>query len=557
MPVPTPDVCPAEPTRPGDRTRHGRRRRRLAAVLGVAALVAAGCGSDGRSPDSSRVEVSIGAAPNRDVIALPGSIDAQLTAALDRLPSLATDALAESKVPGMAIGVVHGDRTVFTGGYGVRRVDTDQRVDPDTVFQIASVSKPLSATGVAAAIGRSGGALSWTTPVHELLPDFAFSDPTVTRMATIGDAFSHCTGLHTGAGDDLEDLGYDQRYIFDHLRFQPLDAFRASYNYSNYGLTIGAEAVAASRHQSWQSMMQDLVFGPLGMTSTSTRYADYVARPDRAVLHTLEDGEFVAAYDRRPDPQAPAGGVSSNVEDLSKWMRMLLAHGRVGDRAIADADALAQAMTPQVVSSPGPSVDGRPGHYGFGFNSGPQVGGRMAQSHSGAFSVGAATAFTVIPDLGIGIVVLTNGAPIGVPEAVSAQFLDLVQYGHITRDWLGDARKSFAPYTAPEGDLVGARRPAAAAAPPSTAALVGHYDNPYFGPLTVSADRGGLSVALGPDGRVRMDVQPWDGATFAYAPRSESAPAGSLASAHFAADGATVRLSSFDSQGLGTWTRRG
>lgn len=171
---------------------------------------------------------------------------------------------------------------------------------------------------------------------------------------------------------------------------------------------------------------------------------------------------------------------------------MLLADGKLDDRTIADADALTAAMSPQIVASQVPSADGRPPHYGFGFNSGPQVGGRMAQSHSGAFSNGAATAFTVVPDLDLGIVALTNGAPIGVPETVIAQFLDLVQYGNITRDWLHDARNAFAAHTAPVGDLVGQQRPASLVPPPPAATLVGVYDNPYFGPLTVSEIDGTL-----------------------------------------------------------------
>lgn len=528
------------------------RHRAVALVAtGAVLLPLAACGS---SPDTG-VSVSVGAAPQYDAVSLPGTIDELVTSAVEQLPELARDALAESGVPGMAIAVVHGDRTVFAEGFGVRKAGTDQQVDTDTVFQLASVSKSLSATGVAAAIGKSNGALSWITPVSTLMPGFALADPTVTRSATVGDTFSHRTGLHTGAGDDLEDLGYDQRYILDHLRMQPLDAFRTSYHYSNFGFTSGAEAVASSRGQSWQALMQELVFGPLGMKSTSTRHADYLARENRASLHALVDGEFVAAYDRQPDPEAPAGGVSSDVNDLATWMRVLLADGKLGDQTIADAKALTVAMSPQIVSS-GPSVDGRPSHYGFGFNSGPQVGGRMAQSHSGAFSTGAATAFTVIPDLDLGIVALTNGAPVGMPEAVIAQFLDLVQYGNITRDWLGDARKAFAAYTAPVGDLVGQKRPASLVPPPSAASLVGVYENPYFGPLTVSEKDGKLTVALGPNGNVQMSLDPWNASTFAYAPRSENTPDGSLASAEFGPDGATLRLASFDEQGLGTWTRR-
>lgn len=532
----------------------------------TAALVIplAACASS--EPDASAaLGVDVGEAPNQDVMALPGRLDALIGSAVEALPELASAALEQSGVPGMAIAVVHGDETIFAEGFGVQEIGTDDPITADTVFQIASVSKSLSATGVAAAIGESGGELSWETPIGELLPGFAFSDPVVTERATIGDAFSHRTGLATGAGDDLEDLGYDRETILERLRLQPLDDFRSSYHYSNFGLTIGAEAVAASRGESWEQLMSELVFDPLGMTSTSARHDDFVGHEDRARLHALEDGAFVAAYDRDPDPQSPAGGVSSTVNDLARWMRMLLAGGEFEGKRIADADALEAAMSPQIVSGSGPGLTARPAHYGHGFNASPQVSGRMAISHSGAFALGAATNFQVVPDLDLGIVVLTNGAPIGLPEAITAQFLDLVQYGHGTRDWVTDARGFFAGYTAPAGDLAGEDRPASPADPPAIESLIGVYENPYFGSLVIEAASetagadgagGNLRAKLGPDAAVILDLEPWDGATFAYAPSSESAPFGSLASAEFAVDGGTVRLTSFDEQGLGTWTRR-
>lgn len=544
-------------------------RSRSRTIAGLAALTAlalltAGCTAAAEPAGHAGPDISVGDTPNQDVLALPGALDEQLAHALDELPGLAERALDESGVPGMAIAVVHGDEVVFAEGYGATEIGADRAVTPDTVFQIASLSKPLSATGVAAAIGAGDGELSWDTPVRELLPGFALADPVVTERATVGDAFSHRTGLATGAGDDLEDLGYDRAAVLDRLRLQPLGAFRSSYHYSNFGLTIGAEAVSASRGEPWEQLMDELVFEPLGMASTSARHDDFVAHEDRALLHALEDGVFVAAYDRDPDPQSPAGGVSSTANDLARWLRMLLADGEFEGAAIADPDALAEAMTPQTISGSGPGLGGRPAHYGYGFNATPQVSGRMAISHSGAFVLGAATNFQIVPNLDLGIVVLTNGAPVGLPEAVTAQFLDLVQYGQVTRDWVADARGFFAGYTAPAGDLAGEGRPAQPAGPPAAETLVGVYDNPYFGPLIIEADgagdggeSGALRARLGPGGAVILELEAWDGSTFAYAPSSESAPFGSLASAAFDDTAGSVRLASFDAQGLGTWVRRG
>ena len=151
-------------------------------------------------------------------------------------------------------------------------------------------------------------AISWDTPIVSKLPWFALSDPVVTPMVSVGDMFSHRSGLPDHAGDLLEDLGYDRRYVLDRLRQLPLDPFRISYAYTNFGLTAGAEAVAVSAGKSWEDLADEVLFRPLGMASTSFRFADYAARPDRAVGHIHVDGRYEPRYVRDADPEAPAGG---------------------------------------------------------------------------------------------------------------------------------------------------------------------------------------------------------------------------------------------------------
>lgn len=540
-----------------------RSRAVLTVGAGMAALVVlSACASSGGESSGAAVSVSVGAQPNQDVVALPGqppeSPESRLDAALKRLPAIAESALARTGVPGLSVAVVSGDETVFARGYGVRAAGLADPVTPDTVFQIASMSKPISATAISGAIKESNGTLSWDTPVHELLPNFAFSDPVVTDRATLADTFSHRTGLATGAGDDLEDLGYDRAYILDHLRLQPLSAFRTSYNYSNDGVTIGAESVAASRGQSWDALVDEMVFSPLGMTSSSTRHDGLLSHPDRALLNAKADGKFAPTLERDPDAQAPAGGVSSTVNDIAKWMKLILAGGKLNGVELVDAKALALAMQPQMITTHGDSPTERPAHYGFGFNANPLVGGRMAPNHSGAFVTGAATTFQVVPDLGVGIVVLTNGSPVGLPESVIQDFFDILQFGEPTRDWVEAGGEAFAGYLEPTGDLVGKQRPAAPAAAPDAALLVGRYDNPYFGPLQIEQRGAQLIARLGPDGVTEIPLDPWDGAQFSYRLDNESNPWGSIASATFAPTGAratSVNLNAYDAQQLGTWTR--
>src|SRR5690606_6085819 len=115
--------------------------------------------------------------------------------------------------------------------------------------------------------------------------------------------------------------------------------------------------------------------------------------------------------------QSPAGGVSSSVNDLAKWMRLQLAGGRWEDRQLIEKAAMEETHHPHMLTGFNPA-SGLPGFYGLGWNVGYDPQGRLRLSHSGAFLLGAATAVFLVPSEQLGIVVLTNAAPIGVPEAI-------------------------------------------------------------------------------------------------------------------------------------------
>lgn len=548
----------------GKMRRRVQRATAIVVAAGFAACALSSC-SGGPAP-SSTVAVDTGTRPNQDVVALPTDRASAITAALTLLPSQIDEALRRSKVPGLAVAVVSHDEVLYTNGFGVRDESTGAKVDADTVFQIASLSKPISATILAKAMTQDPS-LTWSTPAHTLMPGLALADPYVTQNITVGDFFAHRSGIPTGGGDDLEDLGFDRNYILSHLREIPLQPFRTTYQYSNFGLTTGAEAVAASRGQSWEQMSKELLFSPLGMTSTSTSHADFLAAPNHAVLHArIGEDDFQPLFDRDPDAEAPAGGVSSNVRDLATWMQLLLSDGSHDGSAFINSAPLNKALSAQIVSSHPGDLDQRPGHYGFGINVGSAAGGRVTLSHSGAFGLGAATAATLVPDLDLGIVVLTNGAPVGLPEAVVQIFLDEVMYGHQSRDWIDTMHGFFADFNAPSGDLAGQSPPTDAAASAPASDYVGTYTSAYFGTLTVTEAGGRLRGALGPTGATTFDITPWNGDTMAYVPTGENALPGSLSSLVFARSGGTVTTATLtylnryphiaEPSGLGVFTRQ-
>lgn len=455
----------------------------------------------------------------------------RIDAAIGRLDELAAGLLRKTGIPGLSVAVVRDGRTVYAKGFGLRRAGEPGLVDAETVFQLASVSKPVGASVVAAQVGR--GAVRWDSPVATILPWFALADPWVSKQVTIGDLYSHRSGLPDYAGDMLEDLGYGRSEILRRLRHLPLAPFRSSYAYTNFGLTAAAEAVAVASGRDWASLSEETIYRPLGMTRTSSRFADFAGRENRAANHVRVDGAYQARFQREPDAQSPAGGVSSSANDVARWLAMLLAGGMAEDRRIVDEAALLEALRPHILSSPPATAADRAGFYGFGMNVGDGPSGRVALSHSGAFALGAATRIELIPSLGVGIVILSNAAPNGAVEALGAQFTDLVQFGTITRDWLEAYGGLIAAMDKPEGSLVGRDPPAAPKPAAADEAYLGRYANPYFGEAHIARKDGGLVLVMGRDGARTYRLRHWDGDAFVFAPDGEGPPPGSLSRLDF------------------------
>ena len=144
----------------------------------------------------------------------------EITTALTQLDTYVQSSMQKTHIPGLAVAVVYQGRVVFLKGYGVRKLGNPAKVDPDTIFEIASVSKPIASTVVASLVGE--GMVSWDDRIQTLDPQFALSDPTATAQVTIRDLFSHRSGLPTSAGDVLEDLGYTRTEVLNQIRLVPL-----------------------------------------------------------------------------------------------------------------------------------------------------------------------------------------------------------------------------------------------------------------------------------------------------------------------------------------------
>lgn len=491
-------------------TMHVSRRRAMQAAFATAAVAAA------PAPRSLARQ----ATPVADD---PAVTTAQVEAALARLDDLIEDAMARTGVPGAAVAVVYNDDVVYERGFGVRELGKPDPITPETVFQIASLAKPISSTVVAAVIGD--GLATWDASLASLEPGFALSDPWVSEQVALRDLFSHRSGLPAYAGDELIDafyFDYGREEGMRRLRYIPLATpFRTTYAYANLSLSAAAYAAARAAGQSWEDLADTRLLAPLGMSSTSYRFADFGRHANRTMAHYLSpDGDWVPNKPVDDDAAAPAGGISTNVRDLTRWLRLQLGGGVFEGQQVVASEPLWETHRPHILQlSPPDPTAGPVLFYGLGWNLEYDDRGRLLVWHDGDFIEGIATGAYMLPAAGLGILALVNSWPSPLRSLIPRAFLDMVTHGESAQDWIGTIERAYAAAVvalhAPILSGILGEPPANAAAPLPLDAYTGTYTNVRYGEVTVRDAPGGLMVEFGsnPNG---LEFAHWDRDTFTY-----------------------------------------
>ncbi len=491
--------------------------------------------------------------------------DEEVEAVLPKIRALVEASMKDSGVPGVSLAVVHHDRVVMVEGFGICKVGAPEKVDGDTIFQLASVSKPMTSTLIARLV--SEGKLSWDDPVVKYDPGFQLRDAYVTTHVTFRDLLSHRSGLPDHAGDLLEDLGYSREAVLARLRSYELgNRFRAAYAYTNFGVTEAAVAAAATMGKKWEDLIAEQLFKPLGMSRTSARFEDFRNAKNRVSGHVpdneklIADGKWVPRYVRDPDAQSPAGGVSSSARDVAQWMRLQLGQGRFEGEELIKPEALAETHKPQMLMSYDDAT-GKAGFYGLCWIASTDDGGRVFWKHSGEFQLGARSVVSLCPAEGLGIVVLANAAPSGLPEGIELSFYDLLFRKKLSRDWVTFANGKFQEMTNESlmGDGVEYEKPPADAKPSrSVAAYEGIYQNDLYGPLKIEIRSGDLVATLGPSGE-KIPLKHYSGDLFYCETTGEMMSGRSGVDFNDFVKGKAnmVTLNFLNKEGLGTFQRQG
>ena len=299
-------------------------------------------------------------------------------------------------VPGVAVGVVDADGP-RTWGFGITNIEHPLPVDADTVFEIASITKTMTAT-VAAGLAAEGR-LDLDAPVRRYLPAFRVADASVSEQVTVRALFTHTAGWFgeylrpTGHGADAIALAVAAMAGLEQV--SPAGTF----SYNNVSLTVAGRIIEVVAGRPYEQVMREQLFEPLGMTRSFFRAEDVLY--DRlAAGHTVRDGHALLVRSRFAEGSggAPFGGVRSTVRDLLRYGRAHLGGGAAP--FVPDA-ALAAMREPRIATGPA-------GHVGLSWFLEERDGVRIA-SHGGA-TVAHMSQLALIPARGAALAILTNGA---------------------------------------------------------------------------------------------------------------------------------------------------
>src|SRR6516225_4431680 len=379
--------------------------------------------------------ITLAVAVHRAAAAAPtppeASIEQQVQALVPSLEDYIATNMKAFDVPGLAIGVVAGDKLIYVKGFGVR-TKGGAPVDPQTLFQIGSVTKAFLSTTMAIAVDR--GKLHWEDRIIDLDPEFQMRDPWVTREFRVFDLMAQRSGLPPYANDILGFLGLDRSAQIRSWRYvDPVSSFRTTFAYTNITQVLAGRIVArAEGAADWNAVLQSEILDPLGMTDTTYSAAAMTASANHAVGHRYTvDGSVAVPFEQLfPYDFDGSGDINSNIEDMAKWVSLQLAGGTTpGGQRIVSAENLAYTHTPKVAMSDKAC-------YALGWVVQPTPNGDIVWHDGGTFGFAAMVALQL--DRKLGVIVLSNQSTVGMPIGLGLWTLDrllgnpMVDYESIT-----------------------------------------------------------------------------------------------------------------------------
>jgi len=365
----------------------------------IAALVLAFSTSVIASFGSAPLVVSKSLAQSQDKSSSPSQQPIDYSSIIAKLKEQIPPLLKQHNIPGLAIALVDGEKLVWAEGFGYTDLGNTERVSADTLFSLQSISKTYTATGFMLAVDK--GWLKLDEPLRKYLPKFTVKSRFGTGEAdriTFRHLLSHWSGLPHEApcGNNYDEspcpFADHIKSISDTWLMFPVGE---RWSYSNLGIDLAGYALELRARKPFARFMQDELFRPLGMTSSTFILKEAMNQTSFAKGHTTDHTLPVV-----PIPMIPSGGMYSTVRDMAKFISFHLAGGKVNGKQVIRAGSLKVMYAPQF------ALPGQRGGYGLGIASEPWRGGTLLNHNGGGY--GYATSQKWIPEYQIGVVALTN-----------------------------------------------------------------------------------------------------------------------------------------------------
>ncbi|TBR39765.1 MULTISPECIES: serine hydrolase [Dyella] len=487
---------------------------------------------------SCAVLMALATAASAQPAASPGAAapEQAVTSRADALPEQLQDFRAyvdsvrkQFDVPGIAVAIVKDGKVVMEQGFGERELGKPEPVDARTMFAIASNTKAF--TAAALQMLAEQGKLKMDDRVIDHLPWFQMSDPYVTREMRIRDLLAHRSGLGLGAGDLLywPPTGYTTKEVVERLRDVPLaTSFRSAYAYDNILFAVATLVIEQVSGQTYADFLRTQIFKPVGMDdalvdSTYLKPGMNIAMGHAKFNFTELKPVPPMAWSNNPG----AGGIYASVHDLAKWMNVQLAGGKLPDAGdgkehrLFKEDSQKQMwsmLTPMKIGEPPvpelartkPNFAG----YGEGWFLTDYQGQRLVW-HTGGWP-GMVSRLTLVPELKLGIVVLTNQESGAAFNAVTYRVLD-AYLGKTKTDWVaayaaatkkaeGNADDSWKKHEA-------ARNKGSKPSLP-LAKYAGTYRDPWYGDIAISQEGGKMRMKFSKTAQLVGTMEPWQNDSF-------------------------------------------
>jgi CubicO group peptidase (beta-lactamase class C family) len=418
--------------------------------------------------------------------------------------------MAEWHIPGLAVGVVKDGKVVLAKGYGYRDVEGKLPVTSRTVMGIGSNSKSFTVALMGMLVDEKR--LRWDLPVRTYLPDFQMYDEFATREMTPRDLVTHNSGLPRH--DNMwHGRTMTREQIYNRLRYlEPSASFRSRYQYQNLMFMTAGYLTEKITNRSWDALVRERIFTPLGMDRTNSSVNDSPASGDFAYPYTWRSDALVRLPFRNIDAIAPAGSINSSIADMLKYIQFRLDRGNAGGLKLLSLETEKQIQSPHMLTAGTLEYDEiGVGTYGLGLTVSTYRGHKVV-GHGGGID-GFISAMSWLPEDKIGVMVLTNlSGDNPVPGLVVRMLYDRM-LGLPQVDWVARQRKASADAAAKRAGELAAR---VAARKPGTSpshelrAYAGRYEHPGYGTLTVSNDGADLVVTLEPNTTARLKHYHYD-----------------------------------------------